>query len=164
MGKSHPAAHGEHVRVADLGGQAYFWIESGVVSYPLDAHRSPLPTAGYLIDAHLHMERSRLQAMLFDVVFVAQRDLIPEVQKVHPQVHWLPLAAPKQFLSIPRGDTYDASFVGNLLPWTPRAKIMAAISGRVRMNDYARKHSVEEMGLVYASSAGTWIPGRVELI
>jgi|NGEPerStandDraft_6_1074524.scaffolds.fasta_scaffold20305_2 hypothetical protein len=152
VGTSIPATHRSHLRVAELGDSPYLWIESGVTSLPLDTHRSPVLTAGYLIDVHLHLEQSLHQAALFDVVFVAQRDCVDEVSRIHPQVHWLPLAAPASFLDIPRGRQYQAGFVGNLWRSTSRREIMEAVSRRVTTNDWRRRWSVDDMARIYANS------------
>lgn len=152
IGTAERAAHGRHVTVTELGTETYLWIESGVHSLPLDTHRTPALTSGYLIDAHLHLEASILQAQLFDVAFVAQRDFIPQIRSVHPQVHWLPLAAPASMLTIPRGEEFEAGFVGNFKPGSPRAQVVEAVARRVRMNDVYRRYSVPEMASLYARS------------
>jgi hypothetical protein len=151
VGFACPATHRTHLRISEVATGPYLWIESGVTSLPLDAHVAPVTTAGYVIDAHLHPKLSLLQASLFDVVFVAQLDLL-HLFESHPSAHWLPLAAPKRFLSAQRGSRYDASFVGNLWPSTPRAAIMRAVSEAFITNDWTRHHSVEEMAEIYAHS------------
>lgn len=152
LGTAIRSAHRSHIRVADVRSAIYLWVESGVTTIPLDAHLAPCLTAGYLIDTHLHLEESIRQARLFDVVFVAQRDDVAAIARVHPQVHWLPLAAPASFLSVPRISRYQASFVGNLWPSTPRREIMEAVSRRVTTNDWHRSWSVDQMARIYAAS------------
>jgi GT2 family glycosyltransferase len=152
LGTAIRSAHRSHIRLADVRSPVYLWVESGVTTIPLDAHLAPCLTAGYLIDTHLHLEESIRQAHLFDVVFVAQRDDVEAIAQVHPQVHWMPLAAPASFLSVPRERRYQASFVGNLWPSTPRREIMEAVSKRVTTNDWSRNWSVDQMARIYAAS------------
>ncbi len=146
------SAHRSHLRLAGTDSPLYLWIESGVTTLPIDTHQAPCLTAGYLIDVHLHLAQSLRQAALFDVVFIAQRDFVDAFDRIHPQVHWLPLAAPSSFLSIPRQALYQASFVGNLWPSTPRRAIMEEVSKRLTTNDWGRHWNVGEMAQIYAAS------------
>lgn len=144
---------GAHCRLESMGPkERYLWVESGVPSYPLDAHRTAATTAGYIIDVHMHAAISRLQSMLFDVVFVAQRDCIPELAACHPHVEWLPLAAPKSFLRLPRRARYDVAFVGRTHGLPARIEMLEALARRYTMNEWWRFHSIEEMGEVYSQS------------
>jgi len=145
--------HRSHLHLDERDERAYLWVESSVISLPIDAHRAPMVTAGFLIDVHLHLEQSIRQAALFDVVFVAQRDFVAPLSRVHPHVEWLPLAAPARFLDLPRQRVYQAAFVGNLWPGTPRLALMEAVSRRVATNDWRRRWDVDEMARVYAGSA-----------
>ncbi len=153
VGHAIGSPHHAHLQLTDRDERAYLWVESSVVSLPIDAHLAPMTTAGFLIDVHLHLDQSIRQAALFDVVFVAQRDFVAPLSRVHPQVHWLPLAAPTRFLDVPRSTTYQASFVGNLWPATPRRALMEAVSRRVATNDWRRSWDVDEMAQIYAGSA-----------
>ncbi len=152
VGRAWPAGHRKHVVIDDRSPYRYLWIESGVTSLPTDAHRTTSLTSGYLIDAHLHLDLTLLQAMLFDVVFVAQKDLLPAVAAVHPQAHWLPLAAPAWLTTIERGDRFDVGFVGNAWPSTNRAALMGAVERRLKTNDWRRQQTPEQMGVIYANS------------
>jgi len=153
IGKALGSPHRSHLRLAGRDERAYLWVESSVISLPIDAHRAPMVTAGFLIDVHLHLDQSIRQAALFDVVFVAQRDFVAPLSRVHPHVQWLPLAAPARFLDVPRRRVYEAAFVGNLWPGTPRRALMEAVSHRVTTNDWRRRCDVDEMARVYAGSA-----------
>ncbi len=152
LGRAWPSGHREHVVIGDRSPDRYLWIESGVTSLPTDAHRTTSLTAGYLIDAHLHLDLTLLQAMLFDVVFVAQKDLVPSVAAVHPQAHWLPLASPVWLTAIERGCRFDVGFVGNAWPSTNRAALMGAVERRLKTNDWRRPQTPEQMGVIYANS------------
>jgi hypothetical protein len=131
---------------------ALLWVESGALSYPLGTERFEGPTAGYLIDVHLHTSQSIALAPLFDLVLVAQQDYVPILAEQHPNVHWLPLAAPKAFLDIPRRRLFPASFVGNVAAGSTREQILRAINREVAMNDWRRPYTVAEMGETYAGS------------
>ena len=152
-GKSIELSEGEHLRLTRIRGtNAYLWVESGVRSLPLDTYVSELPTAGYLIDSHLHLDQTKMQAALFDVVFVAQRDFVESLGEVHPNVHWLPLAAPRRFLELPRDTVYPAAFVGAVPRHSFREHLLGEVNRRVAMNDWRRTHAVDEMGDVYRRS------------
>ncbi|HVM63759.1 MAG TPA: glycosyltransferase [Acidimicrobiales bacterium] len=153
IGVGHPLPPRRHFDCAVLGPRdALVWVESGMLSYPLGTERSETPTAGYVIDVHLHAAQSRAVASLFDLVLVAQRDYLPALAEVHPNVHWLPLAAPRAFLDLPRRAVFPVSFVGNVVPGTLRERALRAINAAVPMNDWRRSHSIDELGATYASS------------
>ena len=153
IGNALESPHRSHPHLGGRDERAYLWVESSVTSLPIDAHRAPMVTAGFLIDVHLHLDQSIRQAALFDVVFVAQRDFVDPLSRVHPNVQWLPLAAPARFLEVPRRAVYQAAFVGNLWPGTPRRALMEAVSHRVTTNDWRRRWDVEAMARIYAGSA-----------
>jgi hypothetical protein len=153
IGAGYPRPARHHLDCATLAPQdALVWVESGMLSYPLGTERSEAPTAGYIIDAHLHAAQSRVLASLFDLVLVAQRDYVPVIAEVHPNVHWLPLAAPRAFLDLQRRPVFPVSFVGNVVPRSPRERALRAVNAAVPMNDWRRPHSIDDMGTTYASS------------
>lgn len=148
-----PRGRRAHLRLTDHpGADGYLWVESGTSSYPLDAHEAPFPTGGYLIDAHLHLPTTLLQAALFDVVFVAQRDHLDAVHRVNAKAAWLPLAAPRSFLEGPREPVFEVGFVGQARRGSRRETVLTAMNTRFAMNDWRRPHSVEEMRDVYRRS------------
>lgn len=148
-----PADAGTHIRVAEQSrADGYLWVESGIPSYPLDTHALPFPTGGYLIDLHLHLATSLLQAALFDVVFVAQRDFLGAIRQINPQAIWLPLSAPASFLDGQHQPIFDVGFVGQARPGSRRERVLSAVNARFGMNDWRRHHSVEEMRYVYQHS------------
>ncbi len=140
----------EHPDIRDLRNR-YLWIESGVPSYPLNTWSADAITAGYLIDVHQHPDVSRLQAMLFDVVFVAQKDFLDELHGVHPDVRWLPLAAPAAFCRLPRDPRFAVGFVGSTRD-SVRRGILELVNQHFGMNDWRRSYGVSEMGAVYSQS------------
>lgn len=152
LGSGLPRPHRVHVRLAALAAPSYVWVESGKTSLPIDAHLAPFTTCGYLIDAHLHPELSRMQANLFDIAFVAQRDLLEDVAAHHPNAAWLPLAAPRAFLDLPRSDRYDAAFVGNVVPGSKRERLLVATESVAKLNEWRRSYLPYEMAEVYAAS------------
>lgn len=153
FGYPRPCLRGNHLPVNLITEcDGYLWVESGASSYPIRLDRSLVPTAGYLIDVHLHLQLSLLQSALFDVVFVAQRDYVDAVRAVNPNTHWLPLAAPAWFLDLPRHPKYDVGFVGSLAQSERRRLIIQAIGARFSTNVLSRHYSVADMADVYASS------------
>lgn len=147
------ASHRKHRRLDAVGSKDhYLWVESGLSSYPLDSHRAHCTTAGYLIDTHRHPSLSLHQAMLFDVVFVAQRSDTSSLSVHHPNVRWLPLAAPQSFLQLPRERRYDIAFVGKTKGLPERARLLNTLAQRFVMNDWWRFHSPDEMAAVYSQS------------
>lgn len=143
-------AHPNVDRLANV--DRYFWIESGPASYPSRSHSTDALTVGYLIDVHMHFEISRRQAQLFDVVFVAQSDYIPLLRDDHPDVRWLPLAAPLSFTQIDDDRDFDLSFVGHAPAGSPREVLLRRLRTRFKMNDWRRFYSVPEMGRIYGRS------------
>lgn len=154
MGYPRPCVNGEHLSSALVRDcDSYLWIESSTCSYPLDIWNFPVPTAGYLIDSHLHPELSLLQAALFDIVFVAQRQFLPKVRIVNPNSHWLPLAAPSWFLTLPSIDRqYQIGFVGSLSQNASRRDLLLRLQREFITNDFSKQYSVQEMARVYTSS------------
>lgn len=93
----------------------YIWVESvgGHMPYNLDALRCP--KVCYLIDTHYHFEQSSVIASLFDQVFIAQLVDLEAMRKVHPRVHWLPLACdPVIHAGTVTEKLWDIGFVGSM--------------------------------------------------
>jgi Glycosyl transferases group 1 len=154
-GRSYPAPRNTHPEICRLveGSDAYLWVEAGNSSYPIDIERCPVPTVGILIDVHLHTEFSMLQAQLFDLVLVAQKDYVDRIREVNQNCHWLPLAAPAAFLELPRDPVYEVGFVGQAHHDTRREQILSELNRHFGMNDWRRPHSVPEMGEAFSKSA-----------
>jgi len=131
----------------------FLWIESGVW-FPLDGVRElPCPTACYLIDTHLHLERHLELARSFDVVFVAQRAYLPEFRKAGIcEVHWLPLAC-DPVVHGGRGGAkrFAVAFVGSLGPCHPeRSRLLEMLRERVPV--HVERCFLEEMAGVFSAS------------
>ncbi len=118
------------------------WSPDGILltddsTYPMfwDLEEVALPLGWYAIDSHLHHGWHRGYAAVFDCIFVAQRDYVPQYVRDpdRQSVKWLPLCTfpvadaehhlPKQ---------YDVSFVGNLQsPFNPgRRAFIEAVHAR----------------------------------
>jgi hypothetical protein len=151
-GTSLPSERGRHVTVALNDCDSYLWIESGIPSYPLDTGTVAVPTAGYLIDVHQHLPTSLLQAALFDLVFVAQRNFVARIRTVNPSACWLPLAAPSEFLDLQREPAFEVGFVGQARPGSDRHRLLSRLSAEFSMNEWWRPHNVAEMADVYRQS------------
>src|SRR5690606_12209245 len=72
-----------------------------------------VPTLFYSIDTHHHYDFHRYLAHVFDYTLVAQKDYIPEFERVGGVVEWMPLWAPKHFEPA-REKRFGAGFVGTL--------------------------------------------------
>ncbi|GEM_PF-876409 len=97
------------------------WILQVDDSTPL-AHAGlealPFRKAWYAVDSHLHMDWHRHFAPLFDVVFCAQQNRIPDLNVHRTQdfgAVWLPLACNDEPVFLPWEErTWDVSFVGTV--------------------------------------------------
>jgi tetratricopeptide (TPR) repeat protein len=94
----------------------YFWIETGLDSYPKDLDKLDIPKVCYLIDTHLHLESHIETAKNFDCVFVAQKEYINPLQEAGiSEVHWLPLGCdPEIHAKTEIEKSHDVVFVGSL--------------------------------------------------
>ena len=135
--------------------ECFLYVDSGKWTFPRNIHRLPIPTACYLIDTHIGLQRRRKMARLFDFVFVAQRDDVHSFRSAGGEAIWLPLAADQELcLSRKSTNLYDLAFVGQLhTPYYPRAQVIGELSKHVRMNEQGRYYSPEEMATVYSESA-----------
>ncbi|GJL66515.1 MAG: hypothetical protein NPIRA05_14860 [Nitrospirales bacterium] len=95
-----------------------------------------LPTAWYTIDAHLHLHWHKDYAAVFDFVFVAQKDYVPDYayDTSRQIVQWLPLFSDlERDRHCPLPKIYDLSFVGAMNPrWKPgRSRLLEAVRERI---------------------------------
>ncbi len=93
-------------------------VESGYenkVFFPLGLETLKVPKVWLAIDSHLNFRWHKEFAYLFDLVFVAQSELIPWYQKYGlKNVHWLPLACdPEVHRDYNLKRDIDLAFVGN---------------------------------------------------
>ncbi len=86
-----------------------------------------LPLGWYAIDSHIHHGWHRAFAAIFDYIFVAQRDYVPnyECDPERQSVKWLPLCTfPFTRTEAPFPNSYDLSFVGKLdSPFNPDRRV-----------------------------------------
>jgi len=94
----------------------YFWMETGLDSYPEDLDKLEIPKVCYLIDTHLHLEDHIETARKFDYVFIAQKEYIDRFKEAGiTQVHWLPLGCdPDIHGKVKTEKSHDVVFVGSL--------------------------------------------------
>ncbi len=88
----------------------------------LELENVEIPLAWYAIDSHIHLPWHRAYSAIFDFVFVAQKDVVPEYVRdtTRQIVSWLPVFAPSvppPALHAPK--IHPLSFVGTLSPLNP---------------------------------------------
>ncbi len=94
----------------------FLWVESVAGYFPQNMQALGCPTACYLIDSHIHLNKHLQWAKNFDFVFIAQLEYLQEFrEKSNPNTFWLPLAADPTTHS-KRSDEkiYDVGFVGSM--------------------------------------------------
>ncbi len=104
----------------------------------LGLERLDVPLAWYTIDAHLHLDWHKSYTSVFDFVFVAQRDYLPDYEQDSSRqvVRWLPLFCnPERDRYFPLPKIYDLSFVGVIDErWKPkRSRLLNAVMERIPM-------------------------------
>lgn len=94
-----------------------------------------LPLVWYAIDSHIHLSWHRAYAAVFDVMLVAQRDVVPQYRRDASRqvVHWFPLFCDPRHdrkLDVPK--QHDLCFVGTLNPQLnpDRVRLIRAIQER----------------------------------
>ncbi|VAX24833.1 hypothetical protein MNBD_NITROSPINAE04-2505 [hydrothermal vent metagenome] len=94
----------------------FLWVETGLGKAPNGLGKIDCPTAAYLIDTHMHLERDLEAAARFDLVFLAQRAYIPKFkERGIENIHWLPLACdPEIHGKTDVKKSHDVGFVGSL--------------------------------------------------
>ena len=101
---------------AGFAPELFLWVESGMNFTPPDIRSLDCPKACYLIDSHLNIGWHRTWARLFDFVFIAQRQYLPDFTDAGcPEVHWLPLACdPDLHRKLDVEKKYDVGFAGSI--------------------------------------------------
>lgn len=94
----------------------FLWVETGLGQAPVGLEKLACPKVAYLIDTHVHFERDLAAAKNFDIVFLAQREYIPEFKKNGiKNVFWLPLGCdPETHGKVDVPKEHDVGFVGSL--------------------------------------------------
>lgn len=114
-----------HLPLPDL----YFWVESVPGHRPSNLLALGCPTACYLIDSHLNLERHLERCREFDFVFIAQREYLPAFREVNPKTFWLPLGCdPDIHCRWPVDKQFDAGFVGGVSSGSEREQLLQRLS------------------------------------
>ncbi|HQB38736.1 MAG TPA: glycosyltransferase [Deltaproteobacteria bacterium] len=107
----------------------YLWIESVPGHCPLNLQSLGCPTACYLIDSHLNLERHLERCREFDFAFIAQREYLPAFREVNPKTFWLPLGCdPEVHRRWPVEKQFDAGFVGGVSSGSMREQLLQRLS------------------------------------
>ena len=131
----------------------FLWVESGIY-YPMEGVESlPCPTACYLVDSHLNLEKHLQIARRFDQVFVAQREYIPRFKEAGiEQVTWLPLACdPEVHGKFEEGKDFDVAFVGSITPLN-RQRNHALMRLAEKFSMHVDRCFLEEMARTFSRS------------
>lgn len=131
----------------------YLWVESVPGYTPRNLQALSCPTACYLIDSHLNLERHLQIAPGFDYVFIAQRAYLPQFRKVNPRTFWLPLGCdPEVHRRWPGEKRHDVGFVGGVFPGSEREALLKRLGETVPVHfercfwdDMARLFSASRM-------------------
>jgi hypothetical protein len=107
----------------------YLWVESVPGHVPQNLAALGCPTACYLIDSHLSLDRHLERAKEFDSVFIAQREYLSEFRKVNARTFWLPLGCDPEIHRNYNGQkTFDVGFVGGVSPGTKREELLKRLA------------------------------------
>ena len=131
----------------------YLWIESVPGYFPTHLEALNCPKACYVIDSHLSLEWHVKWAKLFDYVFVAQREYMPEFRRHGCRnVHWLPLACDPEIHSQKNcAKKYDIGFIGSVFAHSRRAELLERL-GKKRFLLRADRSFWDEMALLFSQS------------
>jgi spore maturation protein CgeB/SAM-dependent methyltransferase len=131
----------------------FLWVESGV-TYELEGLGSlPCPSACYLVDTHLRLEKHLETAKDFDVVFVAQKKYLRRFKEAGiERVHWLPLACdPDVHRKCAIEKEFDVSFVGSITPRHRRRNALL-VGLAERFDLHVERCFLDEMARVFSRS------------
>ena len=116
----------------------YLWVESVPGHQPINLGTLGCPTACYLIDSHLNLERHLALVGGFDYAFIAQREYLPLFRQVNPKTFWLPLACDPEVHRKWDGEKlYDIGFVGGVQQGSRRETLLDALNKEIPVK-YAR--------------------------
>jgi spore maturation protein CgeB/2-polyprenyl-3-methyl-5-hydroxy-6-metoxy-1,4-benzoquinol methylase len=129
----------------------FLWVESGIY-YPMEGVESlPCPTACYLVDTHLNLEKHLDIARAFDCVFVAQKEFISTFEQAGIQhVTWLPLACdPEVHRKYEEDKRFEVAFVGSITPLNrERNALLMRLAEKFPL--HVDRCFLEEMALTYS--------------
>ncbi len=110
----------------------YLWIESVGGHYPKNLDAVTCPKACYLIDSHLNLAMHLEWAKKFDMVFIAQREYLPEFRKQGMRTHWLPLGCdPEVHCRVEAPKVHPVGFVGGVQSGSRREALLTKLSNRI---------------------------------
>lgn len=122
-----------------VGGADLFLYIEPLALIPRGLEESPIPTACVISDVHRNLESRRTLSLLFDHVFLYQRNYLPCFNR-HPRnaVHWLPWACDIEIfrdLGTPRD--LDVAFIGQLFgPRSRRRRVIKKLASQgFRLNE-----------------------------
>ena len=140
-----------HARDVDMtGAQAdlLFFVEEWFPFFPRGLEKASFPTAAFFVDVSYDLPRRLAMAPFFDHVFLAHKDYVDTFRAIHPSVHWLPVAAPRDLFrpgTSPRD--LDVAFVGTLA--RERVPLLQRLEREFRMNDFRREYDLPELADTY---------------
>lgn len=132
----------------------FFYVDPAL-EWPLGLESVPCTAIAYFIDVHQDLQSRLMLARFFDVVFIAQKEFVPDFFKIGlKNVFWLPLACDAEIHNKPSETRcFEIGFVGALGPkGTPRNDILSSILPKFQTNEYLRYHHPREMGEIYGKS------------
>jgi GT2 family glycosyltransferase len=110
----------------------YLWVESVPGHIPANLKALGCPTACYLIDSHLNLDKHLERCRDFDYVFIAQREYLPEFRVVNPRTYWLPLGCdPEVHRKWQLGKSHEVSFVGGVFAGSRREELLSGLNKNV---------------------------------
>ena len=98
------------IRQRGLTPDVFIYVDS--FGFPTNIQLLPCPTIAYFVDVHLGEKWKPNAALLFDRVYIGQKDYLHEFQAAgHPHCDWLPLAChpPVHILPAAAHATYDVA-------------------------------------------------------
>jgi hypothetical protein len=110
----------------------YLWVESVPGHIPGNISALGCPTACYLIDSHLSLDRHLAIIRDFNYVFIAQREYLEVFRSVNPRTYWLPLACDPEVHR--RWDVvrhHDISFVGGVSQGSRREGLLDTLNSEI---------------------------------
>lgn len=123
---------------------------------PLGLTEVDIPTAFFQIDTYAYTRRRIAWSMLFDHVFVFHPGYDAAFREAgHPGARFIPHAVDSElFAGKELERTFEVGWVGQVQGaiYRTREMVLPALSESFRMNDFARRYSIEEMAGVYRQS------------
>jgi hypothetical protein len=130
--------------------------EAGSPYLPWGLTENDVPTASLQIDTYAYTRRRIAWSMLFDHVFVFHPGYDVEFQKAgHPGAHFISHAVDTELFAAKELErTFEVGWVGQVKGpiYRRREIVLPALSESFRMNDFALRHSLEEVARVYRQS------------